>query len=466
MAGSIAHVKTPAHLFAAALLALALAGCGGGESGTTVSAPVTGSVPGSGGSAAQSCSLLDQKLWLREHFRTQYLWAGLSSNPPPGGSEESLEAYFQSLLFTGNADFPRDRFSGFGSLSAFTQYYDEGEELGYGLAVAGQEIFGQPDQPLYIRYLEPNGPAARAGLARGDRVLEINGVSAAERLVSRDFNALVAAAEGDRLSLVVERAGVGRWSLSLTASVYSLAPVQFARQLRTPQGRRVGYVYLHSFTQQARDPLYSTLAGWVSGGLEELIVDLRYNSGGLVEVSRFVGALVGSSRTVGKVFAELRHSAANARLNETYRFDDPLGWAGLKRVYVLTGMRTCSASEQLVTGLRGAGIEVVTVGGTTCGKPVGFTPKPYCDQIFSVVSFESVNALGQGRYFDGLAPSCAATDKPVRGFAQEDESLIAVALEHVDTGQCAQRGALPRSASEAAPSRDFMRQTGLLPPLD
>lgn len=448
MAGSIWRVNTFVLRLSLAFLASLVVGCGGSES-----PPVsTGAAP------PASCSLLDQKLWLREHFRTQYFWAGLSSNPAPGGSEESLQTYFQSLLFAGNAETPADRYSSYGSLSAFTQYYDEGEELGYGIAVAGQEIFGQPDRPLYIRYVAPNSPAARAGLVRGDRVLELNGVSAADRLVSRDFDALVAQAEGDQLDVVVERTGVGRLSLRLAAAVYALEPVQFAQQFRSPMGKSVGYVYLHSFTQQARDPLYTTLAGWVRSGVDEMILDLRYNPGGLVEVSRFVGALIGSSRTVGQVFAELRHSAANARQNETFRFDDPLGWQGLRRVYVLTGMRTCSASEQLVNGLRGAGVEVITVGGTTCGKPVGSTPTPYCDQMYSVVSFESVNALGQGRYFNGQAPSCAALDEPVRGFGMPQESLIAVALEHMDTGQCPQRLESLRGKSK--------RPLGFLPPLD
>jgi hypothetical protein len=75
-----------------------------------------------------------------------------------------------------------------------------------------------------------------------------------------------------------------------------------------------------------------------------------------------------------------------------------------------------------------------------------------------VVSFESVNALGQGRYFNGQAPSCAALDEPVRGFGMPQESLIAVALEHMDTGQCPQRLESLRGKSK--------RPLGLLPPLD
>jgi hypothetical protein len=51
--------------------------------------------------------------------------------------------------------------------------------------------------------------------------------------------------------------------------------------------------------------------------------------------------------------------------------DQPLPTLNLKRLYVLTSPSTCSASESLINGLRGADFPVVQVGTTTCGKPYG-----------------------------------------------------------------------------------------------
>ena len=64
--------------------------------------------------------------------------------------------------------------------------------------------------------------------------------------------------------------------------------------------------------------------------------------------------------------------------------------------------RTCSAREQVISGLRGAGIDVVLVGDISSGRPVGFLPTARCGTTYSVVNFESVNALEQGRYLDVL----------------------------------------------------------------
>ena len=74
---------------------------------------------------------------------------------------------------------PSDRYSGFQSTESFNRFFGDGQTLSYGLAVAGLEVTGQPNAPLYVRYLEPAGPAARAGVLRGERIMSLNGRPAA-----------------------------------------------------------------------------------------------------------------------------------------------------------------------------------------------------------------------------------------------------------------------------------------------
>ena len=70
------------------------------------------------------------------------------------------------------------------------------------------------------------------------------------------------------------------------------------------------------------------------------------------------------------------------------------------------GHRTCSASEQVINGLRALAWTWWPIGDTTCGKPVGFLPADDgCGTTYSAVNFESVNARVEGRYFDGFAPT-------------------------------------------------------------
>jgi C-terminal processing protease CtpA/Prc len=408
---------------------LLLTSCGGGGNSSS-SSSLTSPTP-----APAACSLAAEKNWLRAHIRDKYLWASITPDLPPGGDEQSLEDYFRSLLFAGNDLIPKDRYSGYSSSASFSQYYDEGTELGYGLAVRGLEIFGQPNEPLRIRYVEPKSPAALAGLRRGDEVLWINDRSAAERLLAEDFDDLVPKQAGDVLRLRLQRDGQPL-SVELTASTYDLTQVQQVSVLETPLGKRVGYLYLHSFTNQAKVDLQQAFTSFAQQGIREAVIDLRYNPGGLVSVSQHLASLLAGQRFDNQTYVRLAHNPNNTSLDQTYRFSDPIQWTGLHRVYVLTGQRSCSASEQLVSGLRGAGIEVITVGGTTCGKPVGSTPTSYCSTVYSVISFQSLNALGEGGYFDGITPNCPVVDDATRAFDDPKEALIQTALAYVDSGRC------------------------------
>ena len=427
---------------------LLLAGCGGGggtpSPQTTVvvtpppSTPITTPPTTAPTPAPAVCSLADQKLWLRNHFQRTYWWTGLAPTPAPGGDDQPLADYFRSLMFTGNASFPADRYSGYGSLSGFSQFYDEGTELGFGVAVQGQEIFGQPDQPLYVRYVEPRSPAAKAGIQRGDQVLALNGRGTPERLASSDFADLVPSTEGQPLTLLLRRDGRD-FALRIEAAVYPLVQVQAVGALRSALNRPVGYLYLHNFTDQAKPDLITAFEGFAQQGLREVIVDLRYNSGGLVHMAERLASHLGGNAVQNAVFAKLSYNANNTYRNRTYRFDDPVGWTGVRRAYVLTGMRTCSASEQVISGLRGAGVEVITIGSQTCGKPVGFSPETYCDTVYSIVAFESLNARGEGRYFSGIAPTCSVADQPISGaLGSSQDALVQAALSHLDTGVCPQ----------------------------
>jgi hypothetical protein len=89
-------------------------------------------------------------------------------------------------------------------------------------------------------------------------------------------------------------------------------------------------------------------------------------------------------------------TSARRPTTRAYAFSTPAPALGLPRVIVLMGPRTCSASEQVINGLRGAGVEVVAVGDTTCGKPVGFLPTNACGQTYSVVNFESGERAQRG----------------------------------------------------------------------
>jgi hypothetical protein len=82
----------------------------------------------------------------------------------------------------------------------------------------------------------------------------------------------------------------------------------------------------------------------------------------------------------------------------------PLPTLDLNRVYVITSSNTCSASESIINGLRGVGVEVYQIGSTTCGKPYGFYPQDNCGTTYFSIQMEGRNAKDEGGYSDGFTP--------------------------------------------------------------
>ena len=118
------------------------------------------------------------------------------------------------------------------------------------------------------------------------------------------------------------------------------------------------------------------------------------------------------------------------------RAGTPLPYLGLKRVTVLTTSGTCSASEAVINGLRGADVQVDVIGSTTCGKPYGFTPVPNCGTTYFSIEFKGVNNKGFGDFSDGLAPTCQVADDLSRPLGDRSEGLLAAALSYRETGTC------------------------------
>jgi hypothetical protein len=123
------------------------------------------------------------------------------------------------------------------------------------------------------------------------------------------------------------------------------------------------------------------------------------------------------------------------------------------------GERTCSASEQVINGLRGTGVNVVAVGDITCGKPVGFLPRDDgWGTTYSVVNFEGVNALSQGRYFDGLAPTCSVGEDFSLPIGDLSDPLLVAAAHHADNGACPVAAA--RESAQSRPAATRKRYNG------
>jgi C-terminal processing protease CtpA/Prc len=401
--------------------------------------------------APLGCDLTTQKSALLDYMQTGYLWSDVSPQPGPE-NYGTLEQYFAALLFTGSATQPADRWSYLSDSVQYNQFFQDGQTLGYGIFVNGLE--GQ--LPLRIRYIEPRSPAALQGLQRGDVIQAINGVDTATLLASGNFTALSPQNEGDIVGLqIATDAGVR--NVAVSASTYDLQPVAAHAVFTATDGRKAGYVSLKDFITQAEQPLEAAMGAIRAEGASDIIVDLRYNGGGRISTAAKLASLIAGKAHDGKVFVRLEHNAKVRLLDSEYNFSATA--SGFTRAIILTGSRTCSASELLVNGLKPY-MEVVTIGGQTCGKPFGFQPVDSCGKTISAVNFESFNALGEGRYYQGLTPGCSVKENFTGRLGDPQETLTAAALERLHTGQCPAIATAPRMLMQVPGVKRWMPEPG------
>jgi hypothetical protein len=248
-------------------------------------------------------------------------------------------------------------------------------------------------------------------------------------------------------------------------------PVALVSTLASEGGRQVGYLLFNRHARGAQDALIDAFAALRTARVQDLVLDLRNNPGGYLYVAQSLASMVAGAGHGGQVFEELRYSAKRpAPPSSTLRFTrtaprgealypagHPLPQLGLPRVYVLASGMTCSASESVINGLRGIGIEVIVVGATTCGKPYGFYRKDNCGKAYFAIEFKGHNAAGFGDYAAGFPAQCPVRENPLTPLGSSREPLLAAALHHVDHGTCPAQA----KSGEITPARSVDPAAGL-----
>jgi Peptidase family S41 len=242
--------------------------------------------------------------------------------------------------------------------------------------------------------------------------------------------------------------------------------VPVTKTVTSPGGRRVGYIQFNDHESGSQDDLIAAFRQVAAAGIQDLVLDLRFNSGGFLYVAQTAASMITGPVNDGKVFEQLRYNdkrfaetnASTLLFSATVPFTEPQNPAGtplprlsLPRVYALTSGQTCSSSESIINGLRGVDVQVVTVGDTTCGKPYGFRQKNNCGYAFFPIEFKGANAKGFGDYTAGFTPTCRVADNPnVRADDPVNDPLFRTALSHADSGACP-AGTLAGVLSDATP---------------
>ncbi|GAB3469316.1 S41 family peptidase [Massilia terrae] len=397
-------------------------------------------------------TLQDEMLFLRGWANAYYLWySEIPTNLHMADYSTAID-YFAKLKTNAltAAGKPKDKYH-FTYSTADWDAMNAGLNLGYGITWASNSSTAPRNWLATV--IEPGSPAATAGLQRGDLLLYVDGVdfvNASDKASVDKINAgLFPVAEGESHTLTLRRNGAN-YDATMKAITVSVAPVKNVKVIDTPAGK-VGYMDFESHNNVSEKQLVDAITQLKAANVTDLIIDMRYNGGGLLYVaSELAYMIAGPGATSGKTFERLQYndkspSQAPIEFRSTaYGFTasspiaagTALPYLGLKRVTVLTTKGTCSASESVINGLRGVDVEVNIIGATTCGKPYGFTPTPNCGTTYFSIEFMGVNNKGFGDYPDGLAPTCSVSDDMSHAQGDTAEGMLAAALSYNQTRTC------------------------------
>jgi C-terminal processing protease CtpA/Prc len=438
-------------------IAALVSGCGGGGGGSlangggaggggTTPTPTPSSTPTP---TAAGCSLRERQDWAGAQLREWYLFPETlpaSLDPAP---YTTVEAYIDALTATARSQ-RRDRFFTYlTSIAEENAYYSSGASAGFGFRLgadtAARRIFA-------IESFE-GAPALAAGIDRGTEILAIGTTSANLRTV----NAIIAAegTAGVTAALGPDTVGTtrllrinnasGTRDVTVAKADFELKPVssRYGAKVINDGGRKVGYVNLRTFINTADPALRAAFADFRAQGITEIIVDLRYNGGGLVSIAELMGDLLGGNRSTADVFDYVTLRPEKSSENSTRTFSpQPQSASPTRLAFIGTG-GTASASELVINAFtpylhnRSA-----LIGTNTYGKPVGqiALDRAACDDRLRVIAFATQNAAHQGAYFDGLAPfmeaSCRADDDITHQLGDPLESSTRSALDFLAGRSC------------------------------
>jgi C-terminal peptidase prc len=390
-----------------------------------------------------SCSISGKNLYVRDVMTDLYLWYSQMPNVNPT-SYASPEAYLEAVRYR-TLD---SSFSYITSRAANEAFYSDSQFVGFGLSTMLNDL------EMRVTQVFPESPASEAGLSRGDRIVEIGGRPVTILISSGEIGSAFGPSEiGVELDIAFVTAAGTRRAAHMVKRLVTIPTVSLTRVYNVG-GRRVGYMFFRNFVEPSYEALDNAFAELSAARVDELVLDLRYNGGGLVNVAQHLASYIGGARTDGQVFAEYFHNDKNTFRNRIIRFENKPQRLTLDRLIVVTTRSSASASELVINALRPF-MPVVVIGGTTYGKPVGQYGIEFCDKLLAAVSFALRNADGQGDFFDGFAPDCTAPDDADHQLGDPEEGSLKEALTFATTGACsgrsltAQKADVQRRASRA-----------------
>jgi len=330
-----------------------------------------------------------------------------------------------------------------------------GTDSGFGIFLSIGSVSEDKAYPV-VYFVEGGSPADQKGIVRSDVILQIDGygdlgieVECGPRsceVVDPDqyqrlIDNLLAAMAQNQMKLTLLHADGSESTANLSSSHYKVNPI-IKHEVYSYPSKNIGYLALSSFEDVAegttnRQEFENVFSDFEQQHVTDLVLDLRYNTGGFVTAAEYLANKVISNTSDKSLMYSyelneylLEHSdrAEGSFENVYFKRNNSLN---LGTVYFLVTDITASASELLINVLKPyMNVVIIAENESTYGKPVGFFKQDIMNHTsLWVASFKLVNADGATDYWDGISADMTnVTDYIFRDFGDVDEPMLAVAI--------------------------------------
>ncbi|MCX6322424.1 MAG: S41 family peptidase [Bacteroidia bacterium] len=339
---------------------------------------------------------------------------------------------------------PLDRWSFVADYDAFNAQMN-GTFVGHGIRI-GVDAQGKArivtiykNSPLYS-----NGLINPRGVRRGWIIKSLNGADLAPIIIAGNtsaYNDLIGPAVAGRINTFVFQTPRGNDTTVITTkSTFQVNSVMLYDTL-TIKKVKTGHLVFDAFISPSTQELATAFAFFKAQDVKDLILDLRYNGGGSVDVAIELASYIAGTSKFSTPFIKSSYNDKKTSNNSTSYFKSIPSPLNLNRLVVITTRATASASEEVINGLK-PHLIVTTIGDTTNGKPTGMNVWNTTDSlyIFAPVTCEFVNSLGQGGYYAGFAPAKLVTDDITHDFNDKGELCFKEAIYFLEKGVVSTKG--------------------------
>jgi C-terminal processing protease CtpA/Prc len=397
-------LKKVLSYISAVTIILLLLSCGGGGGGAVFDFEKN---------FKEVCTLEGKKSFLYQLLNDIYLWS--EEVPKDANLSKYSNEYelLDALIYK-----ERDHYSFVIDKKRFDDIFIKDSMTGFGLLT----ILDEQNSTFKVIAVYRDSPAFKAGIKRSDSIEVISSFKDDKGTITNEFR--------------VHRGG-DEFDINITEESFKKDYI-FKSEVFEIEGKKVGYFVLSTFIGDGiTKQIDREFERFKRDGVEELIVDLRYNGGGYISASAHLGALIAGDRVMDKIFLKQKFNKKYSHLNRDLKFPH-IGRLSLNldRVFIITTKYTASASEVLIDSLRPY-IDVITIGERTYGKQYAMHIIDYCDMVVNLVDMVNFNANESGRYMGvGIEPVCKAKDDLRYDFGDIDESSLSESIYYIRNGSC------------------------------